>query len=163
MCRKQTINCLFCALLVLACCTSPPAQGVENDKAAAPAINQNAPKSSVPSVFDVPSLLDKNIDQIEQQLGKPTEPEVPNLTLNELERRYRRKGYTLIIDYDTVSRKVAGFIIPATEPAGGTKDCRSLLAAGNVRAGDARYTVDSLAMPTSGYFGSIVISSNSSK
>lgn len=163
MAQKQANAYLSCSLLALACCTSHPAQDVKADKAIAPAISQKAPKPSVPFVFDVPSLLDKNIDQIEQELGKPTEPEVPNLTLNELERRCRRKGYTLIIDYDTVSRKVTSFIISATEPAGGTKDCRKLLVAGNVRAGDARYTVDSLAMPTSGYFGSIVISSNTSK
>lgn len=163
MIQKQMNAYLFCSLLALACCTSQPSHDSEAAKTVAPTANQKAPKSLVPFVFDVPALLDKNIDQIAQALGKPTEPEVPNLTLNEMERRYRRKGYTLVIDYDTVNRKVTGFIIPATEPAGGTKDCHKLLAAGNVKAGDARYTVDSLAMPTDGYFGSIVISSNSSE
>ena len=108
----------------------------------------------------MPALLDKNIDQIERELGKPSKPDTPNLTLNELERRYYKKGYTLEIIYDTVSRDVTGFLVPATETSGGTKNCSKLLAAGNLKRDDARYTVDSLVMARTGYFGSIVVSSN---
>ena len=149
-------------VLTLAGCSSPSVEEVDNiAKPVTQSVSSPGQRQSTNTfAFDIPSLLDKNIDQIEVEFGKPTEADTPNLTMNEMERHYYRKGYSLQIDYDTVSREVTGFIIPAPEKSGGTKNCGKLIAAGNLVRTDPRYSIDSLAMPRDGYYGSIVITAN---
>lgn len=156
---KHTIF-FFSLLLGLSYCNSHSAEEQATVQNSGILTSNNPLAQPTPRIFDVPALLGKNIDQIEDALGKPSEPDTPNLTIHELERRYYKKGYTLEIIYDTISRAITGFLIPATEHSGGTKSCRKLLIAGNLKRDDPRYTVDSLEMDKAGYFGSIVISSN---
>jgi len=111
-------------------------------------------------VYDIPKLIGKNIDDVTRILGVPSEEDAPNLTQNELERRFLKKGYTLVVTYDTISRRISGFLIPATEHSGSTKNCAYLFRAGNLSHNDARYSVDSLAMAQPGRYGSIVVSPN---
>jgi hypothetical protein len=152
------------ALLLLcltAGCTSPSSPDSTRTEASTnPALTRSpavGPKVSQAAVFDVPALLGKNIEQVARQLGKATGPDIPNLTVNEVERTYVRQGYKLVVTYDTTSRQVTGFVMPAPEPAGQTKDCRKLLEAGSLESGNARYTVDSLTSDKAGYFKGLAI------
>jgi len=150
----------FMLLYLAAGCTSPSSEKTSARANTSPALARPpvvVPTASQTVVFDVPALLGKNIEQVARQLGKSTGPDTPNLTVNEVERTYVRQGYKLVVTYDTTSRKVTGFVLPVPGPGAQTKDCRKLLAAGNLESGNARYTVDSLASDKEGYFTGLAI------
>ncbi|RZK31744.1 MAG: hypothetical protein EOO63_03360 [Hymenobacter sp.] len=151
----------FLLLCLAVGCTSPSSPDSTRGKTSTTPTRARppaaVPQASQAAAFDVPALLGKNIEQVARQLGKSTGPDTPNLTVNEVERPYVRQGYKLVVTYDTTSRKVTGFVLLAPEPTGQTKDCRKLLVAGNLAAGNARYTVDSLAGDKEGYFIGLAI------
>ena len=107
--------------------------------------------------FDIPALLGKNIDAITQILGKPSEADASNMSADELERRYTKKGYRLVINYDKKNRQVAGFFLSAPEPQGETNDCSKILEAGNLNPTSASYAIDTLRSERKGYFTGVVV------
>lgn len=158
----------FGLLLLLVACSSPeekktaeagitagPAPGPTTAPTDTTSTEQTAPSRE--AVFDVPALLGKNIDEITRLLGKPGEPDASNLTVDELERRYSRKGYRLIINYDQKTRQVAGFFLSAPGLSGETKDCGSILKAGNLNPASTAYAIDTLRSERKGYFTGVAV------
>lgn len=136
-------------LSLLAGCT-PPSSPESNTSVTPPPppISGTAPalasSASDATIFDVPSLLDKSIDQIEHLLGKPTGSDSPNTSDNELERTYRRQSQTLVITYNVSTKEVVGLFLPASEPTDIAKTYSQLLEVGNLKPNSDHYTVDSL-------------------
>lgn len=104
--------------------------------------------------FDLPKLLNKNINQITQEMGEPKEKDTNNLTDNELERRYTRADYTAVITYDKQSGKVEGILLTSAKKQ--ILSIKNLLAAGNLKPNNKIYSVDTL-QDTKGNFVSVVI------
>lgn len=100
-------------------------------------------------VFDVPSLVGKNIDEIRQVLGAPadkelTEPTQQQLSLGmkEWDNTFEKDGKALLVTYDAKSRKVVDFFISTDDPSGKTKDKKHLLEMGNVKDGNPEYRIE---------------------
>lgn len=98
-------------------------------------------------VFDVPSLVGKNIDQIRETLGKPTDdsPEPTKLQLDlmgnssvEWGNNFTKNGITLLVTFNPKTRTVIDFFIPRV----GDQDKASLLSAGNVQEKSSDYTIE---------------------
>ncbi len=101
-------------------------------------------------IFDVPSLIGKNIDQIVQTLGKPDSEYTPTaqqkeLGVNEGDNSYEKDGSKLLITYNVATRKVIDFFIDPTSAIknsdGTITDTASLLILGNLKQGDPKYSV----------------------
>lgn len=91
----------------------------------------------VSKVFDLNSLYGKNIDQIINVLGKPESNTEPTSIQKqsgviEWEKSFKKDGQTLLITYNSSTRKVIDFFIGTTDPSGNTKDVSSIITiAGN--------------------------------
>lgn len=101
-------------------------------------------------VFDVPALVGMNIDQVRQVLGTPqdgsmTEPTAQQLALgmgSEWNNSFEKDGHTLLVTYNAQTRVIADFFVDSNDPSGATSDKAGLLAAGNLREGDSRYSIE---------------------
>lgn len=114
-----------------------------NDKNEPQNINTEQNKK-VEVVFDIPALINKNIDQIIAILGEPaidTEPTAQQLTLGvtEWDKNWIKDDYELLVTYNPVTRKVIDFFIPSQ--GGSTADMDILLQAGNLSKGATDYSV----------------------
>lgn len=107
--------------------------------------------------FDLPYLLNKNINQITQEMGRPREKDTNNLTDNELERRYTRSGYTVVITYNKQSGRVEGILLTSARKQ--IVPISHLLAAGNLQPNNQQYSVDTL-QDAKGNFVSVVITNS---
>ena len=97
-------------------------------------------------VFDVPSLMGKNIDQIEKILGEPDIDNEPTKLQIEQgvtigDKIFIKDGYELLVMYNPQTRKVKDFFIPTTNPSEKTDDYSDLLKIGNLVENDNDYTV----------------------
>lgn len=93
----------------------------------------------VVTVFDIPSLLGKDIDGVKKALGtlsSDTEPTKQQLSMGitEWEKSYDKDGKSLLITYDAKTRKVKDYFISGTEK-------NDLLTIGGVREEETNYTV----------------------
>lgn len=91
-------------------------------------------------VYDIPSLFNKNIDQIKIELGTPaidTEPTKEQLTLGtkEWEKSYKKDGEELLITYYTQDKKVKDFFLSG-------EDKGHLLKIGGLKENDPTYTLE---------------------
>jgi hypothetical protein len=105
-------------------------------------VNQKSAEP-VPFTYDIPALIGKNIDQIDQELGVPigNTPEPPN---NQSEpggtkwhRIYMTDKHALIIDFNSITREVIDFVLD-----GDNKE--KTLEVGNLSENDAKYKVEQL-------------------
>jgi len=97
------------------------------------------------AVFDVPSLIGKNIDEVRAELGTPSDKD-PEMTEQQMQfgatewyNSFDRDGRSLLVTFDSRTRQITDFFISATDDAG---DTQSLLAVGNLREIDPRYSVE---------------------
>ncbi len=94
-------------------------------------------------VFDVPSLIGKNVDQIKKVLGKPVDKlvEPTKVQLEAMgqdatwDNSFEKNGVTLLITYNPRTRQVIDFFISDL----GDQDKARIMAAGNLKAGDSAY------------------------
>ncbi|MFZ1735709.1 MAG: hypothetical protein WAU31_02125 [Candidatus Moraniibacteriota bacterium] len=98
-----------------------------------------APAKEVKNVFDIPSLLGKNVDGIKKVLGTPTidtEPTKKQLSMGitDWEKSYNKDGENLLVSYDAKTRKVKDFFVSGT-------DRNDLLIIGGVKEDAQNYTV----------------------
>ncbi len=98
------------------------------------------------TVFDVPSLVGKNVDQIRKILGNPVDKDIEPTKL-QLEmmgqevtwyNSFKKEGVDLLVTYDAKTRKVVDFFISDL----GDQDKIRLLAAGNLKNGDPAYVLE---------------------
>lgn len=94
--------------------------------------------------FDVPTLIGKNVDQIIETLGTPTDNTEPTTQQKELGTKEWTKTYTkdnasLLITYDIGTRNVADLFI---SPKSADASAEEILALGNLSQKDDRYVVE---------------------
>jgi hypothetical protein len=103
-------------------------------------------------IFDVPALLGKNVDEIEQTLGEsekingvvdePTDLQL-ELGTTEWDRTWKKGGYELLVTYNVKTRQVKDFFIPL-QSGGSASDINQLLRVGNLQKGAPEYTIKSV-------------------
>ncbi|MBV9865777.1 MAG: hypothetical protein JO316_10525 [Abitibacteriaceae bacterium] len=100
-------------------------------------------------IFDVPSLLGKNIDEVTAALHGATVTDVaPNGQSsgdNQLAQRdFHKGGQTLHVTYKTGSKKVTEFAMEVDAKTGSVKDDdkATFLSLANLKADDARYSIE---------------------
>lgn len=75
-------------------------------------------------VFDLETLYGKNIDEIREVLGEPTdtdrEPSALQIEMGTKEwyNSFTKNGYELTVTYDVTSRAVVDFFLSANDPSG---------------------------------------------
>jgi hypothetical protein len=72
-------------------------------------------------VFDVPSLLNKNIDEIRKDLGQPIDKEMleptkvqMDMNFEEWDNNFEKNGYSLLVTFNPQTRKVIDFFLSTT-------------------------------------------------
>jgi len=98
----------------------------------------NSDNKSYEMIFDVPSLIDKNVDEIVQVLGKPENDDEPTELqiksgIVEWEKSFQKGGYELLVTYNATTRKVIDFFIPTNSSTGMTENIDELLQVSNVK------------------------------
>lgn len=97
------------------------------------------------AVFDVPTLVGKNIDEVRTELGTPTdkdaEPTAQQMQFGTTEwyNSFDKDGRSLLVTFNPSTRQITDFFISATNDATNTQ---SLLAVGNLTENDPRYSVE---------------------
>ncbi len=99
------------------------------------------------SSFDIPSLVGKNIDEIESVIGKaertfePTELQEENGPISS-EKTFVKDGDDLMISYDKQTRIVVDFFISTDDASGASSDKAHLLEIGNLTQNAPTYSVE---------------------
>lgn len=99
-------------------------------------------------VFDIPSLVGKNMTEIKAIIGNPTgaysEPTTQQLALDPKTwtSEWDKDGQDLSIEYEVKTLEVINFFISTDDPSGATKDTDRLLKIGNLTRNDPRYKVE---------------------
>lgn len=96
-------------------------------------------------VFDVSSLIGKNIDEVKQVLGQPTDGEYiePNESqkslsgFTEWDNTFKKNDEELLITFDYKTRKIKDFFISATN-----QDKNRLLQIGNLKDNSSDYKIE---------------------
>lgn len=95
--------------------------------------------------FDIPALLDKNIDQITKSLGgskndtEPTKLQLSMMSDNPTwDKSFENGGVTLLVTYNPKTRVVTDFFIPSF----GDQNKNKLLVAGNIQENSTTYEVE---------------------
>jgi len=107
------------------------------------------PNSNVSSLFDVPALIGKNIDEVRGSLGTPADKslEPPDSYYNEWDNRFHKRGYTLLVTFNPKTRQVIDFFVPTTDPSQKTNDYTTLLRVSNVNITNPSYLVTPVPIP----------------
>lgn len=105
------------------------------------------PKKELKQVFDVPSFLGKNIDQLKTVLGAPSKDSEPtkqqvSAGVDQWDKTWTKDGEDLMVTYDVKTRKIIDFFIDTTDPSGLTTDKEYLAAVGNIKTGQEAYDVE---------------------
>ncbi len=113
-------------------------------------------------VFDVPSLIGKNIDEIEFIYGKE-ESQEPNEyqinTVTEWSKEFKRDEFILLVTYDYKTRVVKDFFVSATDEIYESRDKDRMMSITNTNKYDSKYSVSFVkAMTDSTRFTGIQIS-----
>ena len=105
-------------------------------------------KTNVNFVFDVPSLIGKDIDEVKKILGKPTdknpEPTKQQMKMNfdTWDNSFEKDGHTLLVTFNPQNREVTDFFIDTSDPSGATTDYSDLLALCNVTNDNPKYSIE---------------------
>ena len=101
-------------------------------------------------IFDVPALLGKNIDEVRQTLGQPTDGALIEPTARQQElgatevwdNTFEKDSQPLLVTFNPTSRDVIDYFISTDDPSGATKDKKKLLEVGNLKEGASNYSVE---------------------
>jgi hypothetical protein len=113
------------------------------------------------SVFDVPSLLGKNIDEVQDVLGSPTlyfEPKENQLINGEWDMTFKKDNFDLFVTYDYNTKIVKDFFVSANDEIYENRDKDQMMRITNTRKRDDRYSVSFIpAMQDASRFTGILI------
>jgi hypothetical protein len=100
------------------------------------------------SLFDVPALIGKNIDDVRRMLGNPADKrlEPTDATYNEWDNRFHKAGYTLLVTFNPKTREVIDFFLPTKDASGKTTDYNDLLNVSNTKVANQNYFVTPVAI-----------------
>ena len=98
-------------------------------------------------IFDVPSLIDKNIDEVNKIIGKPSNDSEPTKVqlkagVDEWDKTYTKDGYELLISYNPNTRQVTDFFIGTKDSSGKTNDYEDLLQVTNMTENSSTVKVE---------------------
>jgi hypothetical protein len=125
---------VFLGLFILGTAVGTPPEHQKTEQAAqnTSAQTQEQPKQEVKLqapqyTFDVPALVGKNIDQLRQVLGQPTdsspEPTAEQMQYTSLwDNTFKKDGKELLATYDARTREVEDLFISTDDPSGQTQD-----------------------------------------
>ena len=106
----------------------------------------NQQSQSAKSTFDVPSLVEKDLDGVIALLGEPQGQDPTALQIQqgvkEWDKTFVKDNKELLVTYTISNRKVVDFFISTDDPSGITTDKENLLRIGNLSENDPRYTVE---------------------
>lgn len=116
-------------------------------------------------VFDVPTLFNKNIDQVIEVLGIPkNDSELTKLQMegsDEWSKEFEKEGYTLTVSYHSKNRSVVDFFVSATDEIYENRDKSKLLQLTNTKENTSGYSVEFVkAMKDATRFTGILIKQN---
>jgi len=106
------------------------------------------PKATVKAVFDVPSLIGKNIDEIRKVLGKPSDKEIEptklqmKMKFDSWDNSFEKNEHTLLVTFNPQNRQVIDFFIGTKDPNGSTSDYSELVQISNVVSDNSKYSVE---------------------
>jgi hypothetical protein len=126
-------------LTMLASCGSPNSDEKKDS---------STQKINTKFVFDVPSLIGKNIDEIRKVLGKPSENEIEptklqmKMKFDSWDNSFEKEGRTLYVTFNPQNRQVIDFFIGTTDASGSTSDYSDLFQICNVTNDDSNYTIE---------------------
>jgi hypothetical protein len=77
-------------------------------------------ENSKKTIFDVPALIDKNVDEIKTTLGKATSDSEPTkeqleVEIDQWDKTFEKDGYELLVTYNPNTRKVIDFFVSNTD------------------------------------------------
>lgn len=145
---------LTIAFLILASLTtdtiSTTKPKIENTQTSTPQPKQQIVKEKqqiIPKyVFDVPSLVGKNIDEVKAVLGSPADKEPTqqqmSLGIDEWSLTFKKDGKELLVTYNPKTKKIIDFFISTDDPSGKTKDRNHLMELGNLKETDPKYKLE---------------------
>ena len=116
-----------------------PSQGTQNNQ-----VGTNNKSTKLEYVFDVPSLVGRNVDEVRSVLGEPTDKDKEPTALqsqmgvDEWQNTFTKEGRELLVTYNPTTRKIVDFFISKNNAD--TDD--SLLEAGNLTEQDSRYKIE---------------------
>lgn len=98
-------------------------------------------------VFDVPSLFNKNIDEVKQVLGTPEnypEPTAEQIRLGTKtwEKTFKKEGFELLVTYNISDKKVTDFFVSANEEIYNKADKTKMLLLTNTQEDNLNYSVE---------------------
>lgn len=98
-------------------------------------------------VFDVPSLFNKNIDQVIQVLGTPEsypEPTQEQIKLGTKtwEKTFKKDGYELLVTYNISDKKITDFFVSANDEIYENRDKEKMLKLTNTQESNSLYSVE---------------------
>ncbi|MCD6194678.1 hypothetical protein J7K05_00525 [bacterium] len=105
-------------------------------------------EQKVTYVFDIPSLVDKNIDEVRERLGAPTnsslEPSSKQKALGIIEwsNTFSKNNAELVVTFNSATRQIIDFFIPTDNPSGMTNDTQHLLELGHLELNSDRYQIE---------------------
>ncbi|MFA5129734.1 MAG: hypothetical protein WC477_02310 [Patescibacteria group bacterium] len=140
--QQQSIIGIFALLIIIFIGIKMIQSGTKNGLSEQPKAS-----SIVQQVFDVPSLVGKNIDGVIVALGSPTsgtEPTALQLQsgTTEWDKSWDKNGTSLLVTYNLKTKKVVDFFVGTTDPSGLTKDKQQLLTLTGTREGQSSYVVE---------------------
>jgi hypothetical protein len=103
-------------------------------------------------VFDVPSLVGSNADQVILVEGPPDSPTTPSQAniqagIKEWNYEYKRGRVSLVVTYHLSDKSIRSFFVTTEDRRGATSDKARLLALGRLKIGDPRYRVEFVPVP----------------
>ncbi len=105
-------------------------------------------KAKVKVVFNVPSLIGKNIDEIRKVLGKPSDKEIEptklqmKMKFDSWDNSFEKDEHTLLVTSNPQNRQVIDFFIGTADPSGSTSDYTDLLQICNIVSDNSNYSVE---------------------
>jgi hypothetical protein len=130
---------VFFSLIIISIALTPVPPKTATEKEVKVEIEQKV-------VFDVPSLFDKNIDEVKQVLGTPkNDTELTELQMqgsDEWSKEFNKDGYTLTVTYRAKSRLVTDFFVSATDEIYNSGDKTKMLKLTNTQEGNKSYSVE---------------------
>ena len=106
------------------------------------------PKTTIKTVFDVSSLMGKNINEVRKVLGNPSDKEIEptklqmKMKFDSWNNSFEKDGQTLLVTFNPQNRQVTDFFIGTTDPSGTTSDYSDLLQICNVTDDNSQYSIE---------------------
>lgn len=137
---------IFFAIALIGSFNKTPQTITSQQSVITPTVEQLKQQQVNNYVFDVPSLVDKDLDGVIAVLGTPKgiDPTAKQIELGakEWDKTFVKDGKELLVTYTISDKKIIDFFISTDDPSGTTTNTAHLLEMGNVKQDDSRYQIE---------------------